>query len=121
MAGKLFTLLRPLDIFALVPLMTFASAPKIYSRLSMTLSLVTLAFIIFLIVYLAVALFERKNPTFFQYTLPSTTTDAKLMYGPHTFPIKVSKKIGTLVYGTDYTIEAYLQNDEPHQQIDFDV
>ena len=117
MSDKIFALLRPLDIFGLVPLMTFARAPKVYSRLSMALSLSTLAVILFIILYLGIAVVQRRNPSFFQYSLPSTSVDDKLMFGADTFPIKLSKEIGTLVYGTDFFFDAYISTETPVDRV----
>ena len=113
MRNKLIALVRPFDIFGLVPLMTFARAPKVYSRLSMFLSIFTLSVLLFIILYLGISVVKRQKPSFFQYQIPSTSNTEKLMFGDDTFPIKLSKNIGTLVYGQDFFFDAYAQSEWP--------
>ena len=112
---KIYALLRPFDIFGLVPLMTFARAPKVYSRLSMFLSLTTLAGVFFLCIYLGLAVVQRKNPSFFQYSLPSSGYK-KIQFGPDTFPLKLMAPMGSLLFGPDYIWDAYVFSTVPSYQ-----
>ena len=120
MKEKLIAIFRPFDIFGLVPLMTFARAPKVYSKLSMFLSLFTLGVILFIILYLGIAVVQRKNPSFFQYSLPSTSNTERLMFGANTFPVEVSRNLGTLVNGQDFFFNAYVQTEYPANYFEFD-
>ena len=115
---KIYALLRPFVIFGLVPLMTFARAPKVYSRLSMILSLTTLAGVLFLIIYLGLAVVQRRNPSFFQYTLPATGYD-KITWTPETFPIEISTEVGNLKLVDDYMWTASAFTNVPGDPMQF--
>ena len=77
--------LTAVDLFGIIPNLTFQGRRKIYSRLGFILTILVCAFLLLMIVFLFRGLVQRTSPTFVQSQLIGATVDQSLKFSKDSF------------------------------------
>ena len=88
--GKISEKAKKIDLYASRPVLSFGKDGKIYSRLGLLLTFLTIVIIGGMAIWVGIRIFGRQTPSFIQYELPAKVQNQKLPWNTDDFTFALS-------------------------------